>query len=86
MNDKNKTLSDDALNYGGQLEIWVNGTKLHTIGTGSTSVQPFFTSTYDLKNTQNEELEVTVMVTKLSGAYAAYARFSSIYLGYNNAD
>lgn len=84
LNDKNKTISDDMLNYGGQFEIWVNGTKIHTINTGSSAVQPFFTSTYDLKNTENEEIEVLVKVTKATDAAAAYVRFSSIYLGYNH--
>ena len=83
LNDKNKDISDDMLNYAGQFEIWCGDVKLGTIGTGSTYVQPFISSTVDLKNPDNENIDITVKVTKAENAYAAYARFTSIWFGYN---
>ena len=75
-----------GISISGAFEIYVNGQYVKTIETGARYVQPTIKDTIELNNPDHEDVNVTIKIVKDpdSSAEKCYARFTSIWFGYND--
>ena len=70
---------------GAYFDVYVGENRVARCGSSSSYVQPFISNTVDLANPTNQEITVTIKIAAKDEANPvnAYARFGSIWFGYN---